>query len=78
MLRSVARCIARCSGVPPTPNNCSKSTRGSRTIGSGVSGADQLIVSVYTQAYPYAHPPDWSTGSMLICIEGIGVSLPNR
>jgi hypothetical protein len=50
MLRSVARRSARCSGVPPDPNSCSKTVRGSRTIGSGWSGAAQLIVSVYTHA----------------------------
>jgi hypothetical protein len=46
MLRSVARRSARCSGVPPEPNNCSNTMRGSRTIGSGSSSAAQLIVSV--------------------------------
>jgi hypothetical protein len=35
MLRSVARRIWRCSGVPPAPNINSNTMRGSRTIGSG-------------------------------------------
>ena len=47
-------------------------------MGSGSVGDFQLIVSVYTQAYPYAQPPDWSTFSMQSCMEGIGVSCPNR
>ena len=42
----------RPSGVPPAPNNWSKTIRGSRVIGSGSVGDAQLMVSVYTHAYP--------------------------
>ena len=47
MLRRVARRSARSSGVPPAPNSISKATRGSRIIGSGSLGDDQLMESVY-------------------------------
>ena len=46
MLLSVRRLAARSSGVAPTPNSWSNTTRGSRTIGSGCVGEAQLIVSV--------------------------------
>ena len=46
MLRRVARRAARSSGVLPAPKSISNATRGSRIIGSGSLGDDQLIVSV--------------------------------
>ncbi len=50
MLRFVLKRSALCSGVPPAPNNISKTARGSRTMGSGSLGDAQLIVSVYAHA----------------------------
>jgi hypothetical protein len=46
MLRSSERRSARSCAVAPTPNSMSNTVRGSRTIGSGSSGAAQLIESV--------------------------------
>ena len=47
MLRSSRAALGlRSSGVAPTPNSWSKTTRGSRIIGSGSVGDAQLIVSV--------------------------------
>ena len=46
MLASVFRRAARSSAVPPTPNSCSKATRGDRVTGSGSVGDAQLMESV--------------------------------
>ena len=45
------------SGVPPSPNSRSKTTRGSASMGSGVVGDDHARLFMYTHAKPLSQFP---------------------
>jgi hypothetical protein len=70
-MRAAATC---CDAGPPSPNNCSNTSRGLLCVGSGVVGDAHASVVPYAQLYPVSQPPVTEFGRMASSSDGSGVS----